>query len=194
MILSEGKRKFSIKRQIFICLLIFFSLNSSFAQQLSDSTSTKRHSPQKATIMSAILPGLGQIYNKKYWKVPIVYAGVATVGYFAVTNNQNYNKYKTAYQYRTDGNTATVDDYVGKYSDQNLLEIKDYYRRNLELTVIAGVAVYALNIIDAAVDAHLYDFEVNDNLSLNIKPVIFQNNTSSFASGLSLSINLKSFK
>jgi hypothetical protein len=195
----SGKKKIQlIKKQITICFFVFFILNSIHAQTADsvsankpiDSTSVIKHSPKKATIMSAVLPGLGQIYNKKYWKVPVIYAGIATVGYFAVSNNQNYSKYKTAYKIRTDGDTNTIDEFYKKYTDQNLLDIKNYYRRNLEVTVIAGVALYALNIIDASVDAHLFDFEVNDDLSLNIKPMIVPNNTS-FVSGLSLCLKIK---
>lgn len=198
MSLSGEKKSLLLKKQITICFFVFFLLNSIHAQntdsvsvnKLADSISVNKHSPKKATMMSAVLPGLGQIYNKKYWKVPVIYLGVATIGYFAVMNNQNYSKYKTAYKIRTDGDTNTIDEFYKKYTDQNLLDIKNYYRRNLEVTVIAGVALYALNIIDASVDAHLFDFEVNEDLSLNIKPMIVPNNTS-FVSGFSLCIKIK---
>lgn len=184
----SGKTISLIKRLFFICFLFVF-LASMVAAQTPDSVKVKQHSPKKATIMSACLPGLGQIYNKKYWKVPIVYAGIGTVGYFAITNNQLYQKYKTAFIYRTDNDSTTIDDYPN-YSKQNLIEIKNYYRRNLELTVVAGIAVYALNIIDAAVDAHLYDFEVNDNLSMNIRPFIIPNKTTVLP-GFSLCLKIK---
>lgn len=133
----------------------------------SDSSS---HNPKKAAAFSAVLPGLGQAYNKKYWKIPVVYAAFGVLGYFYADNNQNYKTYKEAYKFRTDDNPATFDNFVGIYTDENLKVLRDYYRRNLELTVIVGAAVYILNIIDATVDAHLFDFEVNDDLSLKFSP------------------------
>ena len=181
------------KRFTFILIVLFIFGKSTLSLAQNIDSSVVKHSPKKAAIMSAALPGLGQIYNKKYWKLPIIYAGVATITYFAVFNSKNYNKYKTAYRYRTDNNQATIDDYVGKYTDQNLIDLKDFYRRNLELTVVAGIAVYALNIIDANVDAHLYDFEINDNLSIKINPELIVNNYKP-SLGVGFCLKLKSSK
>lgn len=174
-------------------LVCFLFLSSNSKAQSVDSTLKKKHSPKLASIYSAVLPGLGQAYNKKYWKIPIVYTGVAAVTYFAIANNNQYSKYKTAYKYRMDGDSTTVDNYVGLYNSQNLLDLRNYYRRNLELTVIAGVVVYALNIIDASVDAHLFDFDIDDNLSLKYSPLLLVQNNK-ITPGISLSISLKSFK
>jgi hypothetical protein len=130
----------------------------------------KVHSPKKASILSAVLPGTGQIYNKKYWKAPVIYAAFGTLGYFYVDNHKNYIHFKDSYKYRIDENPDTSDEYVGVYTDDNLKLLRDYYRRNTELTIIIGFAVYALNIIDAAVDAHLFGFNVSDDLSLKAEP------------------------
>ncbi len=183
----------AVKILLLLCFTGFFFGNTLLNAQVSDSVITKPHSPKTASIMSAVLPGLGQAYNKKYWKIPIIYTGAAAVTYFAVTNNKYYSKYKTAFKLRTDNDPATIDDYDGKYTTQNLLDLKNYYRRNLELTVIVGVAIYALNIIDASVDAHLYNFDIDDNLSLRASPMLLlsQNKVSP---GISLSLNLKSFR
>lgn len=170
-------------------LLIFFTtllfLNQVKAQNITDTT-TVAHSPRKATIMSLCLPGLGQVYNRKYWKVPVIYAGLGGAAYAFTWNRSYYVKYRSALQYRTDNNPMTTDIYVGKYSDANLLDIKNMYRKNMELSVIVFSAVYLLNIVDAAVDAHLFDFQISDDLSLNWSPSI-----APFSSSAGISLQLK---
>lgn len=146
----------------------------------------KVHSPRKATIYSAILPGLGQAYNKKYWKIPLVYIGFGTIGYFIHWNNDNYQTMKMAYSDLTDGNDNT-DSYLdldasGFYDLKNptqfnnfkdaLSKQQDYYRRNRDLLIISIVGFYGLNIIDASVDAHLFDFDMGEDLSLNWQPTM----------------------
>ena len=132
----------------------------------------KYHSPRKAAIMSAILPGAGQVYNKKYWKLPIIYAGAAGLVYSFQFNQSHYLKYRNAYKYRIDGDASTIDNYVGIYSDDNLNTLQKYYHRYRDLTVIGFAALYALNVIDASVDAHLFTFDVSDDLSLNVQPTL----------------------
>ncbi len=159
---------------IFISVIILHGfLLKLCAQTETASTDTSFHNPRRAALYSAVLPGLGQAYNKKYWKIPVVYAAFGVIGYFYVDNISNYKTYKEAYMFRTDDNPDTFDDYVDLYTDENLKVLRDYYRRNSELTVIIGAAVYLINIIDATVDAHLFDFEVNDDLSLKISPDFF---------------------
>lgn len=154
-------------------ILIFFTCTfivpCTSAQNKKDSLSVL-HSPAKATVMSAILPGAGQVYNKKYWKIPIIYAGFAGLGYLASTNNADYKIYKEAYRLRLDGDESTIDDYEGIYSNEDLVTLKDYYRRNRDLSYICMGILYILNVIDASVDAHLYYFNVNDDLTMNIQP------------------------
>jgi len=135
---------------------------------------TLTHSAKKAAIMSAVLPGLGQAYNKKYWKIPIIYAGFGILSYFIVKNGREYRNFRTAYNIVATGDSANFDnEYVVRYNGNldQLQEGRNYYRRNLNLSYILTGALYILNIIDASVDASLYDFDVSDDLSLRFDPV-----------------------
>ena len=149
-----------------------------------------KHSPHKATIYSAILPGLGQAYNKKYWKIPVIYGLTGVLTYFAVDNNKEYIIYKDAYKWRLDDNSATVDKFEGIYSDEDLRILKNYYRRNRDLSFIGMGVVYLLNVVDAAVDAHLFYFDVSDDLSLKVQPGIQPMRHSAFA-GVKLSLQIR---
>lgn len=138
----------------------------------------KPHSPTTATIMSACLPGLGQIYNGKWWKVPIVYAGLGGLGYFAYSNYYEYRSYLHAYEFQTgdlpEGATLNEHetDLANKYSASQLQTYKESYRRSFELFTILTVAWYGLNIIDACVDGHLYTYDISDDLSFSIDPYL----------------------
>jgi hypothetical protein len=163
--------------------LTFLSVYSSFAQEKKDvelkesADSTivkKKHSPLKATLMSTALPGLGQIYNGKWWKVPIVYGAFGGLIYSSVWNDSKRSTFRSAYLLRVDDDPATVDEFDGVYSDANLRELVDFYQRNRDLSLIFTGVVYALNIIDASVDAHLKDFDVSDDLTLKVRPTMHQ--------------------
>ncbi len=138
----------------------------------------KIHSPKKATIFSAVIPGLGQAYNKKYWKIPVIYAGIGTVYYFISTNRTVYLEANEAYNYVSNGSEYPIDNDMvtkfndGIYSQSDLLQIRDYYRRSLELSWIVMGAWYVLNIIDANVDANFFDYDIDDDLSVNLSPII----------------------
>lgn len=147
------------------------------------------HSPGKAALMSTIVPGLGQAYNKKYWKIPIVYGAIGTSIYFAIDNNKNYSKFKQALKYRLDDNPNTIDKYEGIMSVQNLEANLNFYQRNRDLSVILAGVFYALNIIDATVDAHLFSFPKNDNLSLNFKPSFQLTQHNQVMNGFSLTLS-----
>jgi len=149
-------------------LILLLSCPALFSQN-KDSLPKPVHSPKKAAIMSACLPGLGQIYNRKYWKVPLVYAGLGGFGYFAWYTGSQYKTYKTAYIYRTDNDSSTIDDFP-EYSDVQLKENVDFYRRYRDLNIILAAGFYVLNIIDASVDAHLFTFDVSDNISFRVQP------------------------
>jgi hypothetical protein len=126
--------------------------------------------PAKAAFYSAILPGLGQAYNKKYWKIPIVYGAIGTSLYFYLDNNKKYQEYRDAYKRRLEG--YSDDDYT--YLDNSrLIAGQKFYQRNRDLSALFVVAFYALNIIDANVDAALLQFNVDENLS--VRPVIYPN-------------------
>lgn len=162
-------------------LLFFLAAASEVKSQ--DSLKIKSDSPvavdtfyskrraNKAALLSTVLPGAGQVFNKKYWKPPILYAGFVALGYAIEFNNRNYKNFRKAYLYRVDDDPATVDDYVDQYPDASSLQVrKDYYRRTRDLMWIIGSGVYILNIIDAYVDAHLADFDVGDDLSMHAGP------------------------
>jgi hypothetical protein len=140
----------------------------------SSSKALKRKENKRAitaTVMSAILPGAGQVYNRKYWKVPVIYGAMAGLGYFFIQNQGKYKKYHTALLYRYDDDPNTVDD-LDKYTDENLITLKTQYRKYRDLSALGIAVVYVFNIIDANVDAHLYKFEqkISDDVSLRLKP------------------------
>lgn len=144
---------------------------------------TWKPSPQKATLL-AFIPGAGQIYNRKYWKLPIVYGAFTGCAYAIRWNNMMFKDYKQAYKDITDDdpNTASYNQFLHlgtEVTEENIERYKelfrkrkDYYRRYRDLSVIITVAVYALSIIDAYVDASLSDFDISKDISLNIAPTI----------------------
>lgn len=150
------------------------------------------HSPTKAMWMSVVLPGLGQVYNKQAWKIPIIYAGAAGVTYFAVTNYQSREKFKNELINRQNGNTDALMERYANYPDANIYSIYQSYNRNFQLSIIIGGLFYALNIIDAYVYGHLFDFEINEDISLHLRPNVdmfdFGNGFSSPSTGLTVQI------
>lgn len=148
------------------------------------------HSPKKAMIYSALLPGAGQIYNKKYWKAPVVWAGFAVFGYFINQNNREYKRFRKAYNYSVDTLTSTVSEFPN--ADPALLaNERDIYRKWRDLSIILTVGWYALNIIDANVDAHLFEFNVNDVATLRWEPTFnmaYQQPNAPFSGGVRLSL------
>lgn len=147
------------------------------------------HSAKKASIYSAIIPGYGQYYNKKYWKIPVIYASIGTAFYIAKWNQNKYLIYKEAFQYRTDQDETTIDEFERIYSEANLITIKNYHRKNRDLAYIICAGFYLLNIIDASVDAHLFNFTINEDISLNIEPSMMHSNYN-YHPALSLTFSL----
>jgi hypothetical protein len=147
--------------------------------------------PAKAAFYSAILPGLGQAYNKKYWKIPIVYAAIGTGLYFYIDNSNVYKRYRNAYKRRLAG--FTDDEFFGPgdnpfLSDDALIRAQRTLKRNKELSMLVTVGLYVLNIIEANVNAHLMQYNLDENLVL--KPYIdFNNPNYSAQMGLSLNVN-----
>lgn len=169
------------------CFLLFaFSFNSVHAQEVVKDT-LQTHSPSKAVLYSAILPGAGQAYNKKYWKIPIIYAGIGVLVYAIDFNQRNYSTFKDAYILRTDGDTSTTDKYP-RYTDDNLRTLFQYYRRNRDLSYILISTLYVLNILDAYVDAELFYFDVSDKLSLRSTPFIMHSLAGDKIGGLSFTL------
>lgn len=173
-------------------------------------SSVKIHSPHKATMYSVILPGLGQAYNKKYWKIPILYAGIGATIYAINWNTQRFKEYKNGFKdfsefYEWKYNpedpplpeptaksyleltSVDVDAQDQRYHDwfkTQLQNNKDSYKHDRDLSYIILAGVYVLNIIDAAVDAHLMNFNVNDELTFRVEPAVsysaFTGNTLGF--------------
>ncbi|HZW63579.1 MAG TPA: DUF5683 domain-containing protein [Flavobacteriaceae bacterium] len=121
--------------------------------------------PSKAAFYSAVLPGLGQAYNKKYWKIPIFVGGITAGILFYDYYNKDYKRARNAYKRRLAG--FTDDEFYGRISDNGLQEAQKSLRRNKEITLLITIGIYALNIIDANVDAHLLQYNIDDNLSLS---------------------------
>ena len=118
---------------------------------------------------SALLPGAGQVYTKKYWKVPIIYAGLITSFYYIKENHNLYHLYKQTYLNRIEGNRT--DEFTNRYTDINLLTLTEHYRRNREVAALLFTLTYMLNIVDASVSAHLFDYDISEDISLHIQPV-----------------------
>ena len=125
----------------------------------------KVKSPRKASLYSAVLPGAGQIYNGKYWKAPIVWAGMGTFAYMAIDNQSKFMRFKSAYLFRQEGE---VDEFYDILTPEALINEMDRYRRFRDLNIIGATLFYVIQIIDANVDAALSDFDVSDDLSLRI--------------------------
>lgn len=215
------RKTFLIK--IFSTLFLFLILSGSYSAfsqmkekntEISavDSSLLESHSPAKASLYSAIFPGLGQIYNRKYWKLPIVYAGFGALGYSVTFNMTNYSKYKSAYIDFTDELPETQsyldvisgslnpadfdpvlhpDTYDSKqetWFKEQLQHNMDYYRRNRDLSYIGLVGLYLLNIVDATVDAHLFDYDISNDLSMKIEPRLMYTGRNMNTLGLQISI------
>ena len=176
-----------------LIVVLFFSSMGLKAQIVENTQATSdtlrlvpEHSPKKAALLSTFIPGAGQIYNKKYWKLPFLYGGMVLCGYAAVWNQGQYTIYSDAFDLRQSGQS---DPFEGIYNDEQLIQIQNYYNKNKELSIVIGVGLYAISFLDANVDAHLYDFDISDDLSLRIEPASFKiENSPLVYSGVKLKI------
>lgn len=178
-------------KQLFLIILVFFCTHSLFAQQKDSSVqvsnnvllktdSTQKnntvkaaHSPRKATIRSAILPGWGQAYNKKYWKIPIVYGALGTAAGFFIYNNKEYKSARDAYRYMKDtipSNDILINPKFRQVDPEAVRQYRIAIRQYVDYSVLAFLLLWGLNVVDATVDGHLKAFEVNENLSMHINP------------------------
>lgn len=149
------------------------------------------HSPAKAAMLSSVFPGLGQIYNKKYLKVGLVYAALGAASYAIVWNQDQYKIYERAFYSQIDDD-QTNDQFDGVYDERQLIELQNFYRQQRDLSIILGALAYGLQILDAYVDAHLMYYDVSDDLSLRWEPAVI-NNQANMPSAVGLGITL-SFK
>lgn len=156
-----------------------------------DSIRFKKKDPSKAALFSAILPGAGQAYNEKYWKIPVVYFVTGSLVYWADYNNKQYKRYLTAYVALNDDDETTVDEFGGAVSSENLLYYKNSFRRSRDISFLLIGAAYLLNIVDASVDAHFSDYDVGEDLSMHIRPVVMDFSAGMFAPGVSLAFRFK---
>ena len=166
------------KRQIFLAATIasyvYFIGDAAINYSTNDVSSVK-----KATTLACICPGAGQIYNKSYWKVPFVVGGFATLAYCIDWNNRGFQRFKKAYNLVGDYEkhpekypNGPTDEFRGRYSGTFLKNLRNNYRRNRDLCIILTGGMYLLQIIDAHVDAHLRDYDISDDLSINIDPLV----------------------
>jgi hypothetical protein len=161
------------------------------AQRLKQKTIYSK--ARTASVMSALLPGLGQVYNRKYWKVPVIYAGLGGFSYLFYINNGHYNDYRRNVRAVYDADSTTVNT-MPMYNGEDLQELKLYYRKYRDFSAIGFAIIYVLNIIDANVDAHLKTFDVSDDLSLNLFPWqrVYSTGTGfRSATGITVKLNFK---
>jgi Family of unknown function (DUF5683) len=143
-----------------------------------DSIIKATHSPRKAAIRSAIIPGWGQVYNKKYWKVPIIYAALGITAYIFIDNLHTYQdlkfsyaaKYKASVPPHDSTDYFNIKDQYKPISPESLRAGRDQFRRYVDYTAVFFLVFWGLNVVDAAVDAHLKAFDISPDLSMKIKP------------------------
>jgi len=176
----------------FICFAFSLPLNAQLKDSLTTGKSTEHaiySNARKAIVMSALLPGLGQVYNKKYWKVPLILGTLGGITYWGINNNKQYKYYSTNLRAENDIDASTIN--TTNYSSAQLITQKRYYRKYRDIAIMAGILVYLVNVIDANVDAHLKTFDVSDDLSLHISPFSRFDFNSKLQAGLSLHLNFK---
>ncbi|QOI97808.1 MAG: hypothetical protein HRU69_10050 [Flammeovirgaceae bacterium] len=144
-----------------------------------------RYSPRKALLYAAVLPGAGQVYTKKYWKLPLVYGGLFATGYAINFYQEGYLKYKNELFYVLDTGVSLS---PSGFTENQLRTIVDRYRRERDFMIIVMAGVYLLQMVDAHVDAHLKEFDVNPNLQVSIRPTAENNLLTGTTAGLSLVI------
>lgn len=179
------------------CTVVQSQQNDSLRkEQIEDSIASKRAvrkaiygDARKATIMSACFPGLGQIYNRKYWKAPVIYVALGGIGYWGVTNQIKYKYYSTNLKAIYDDDARTINS--TPYNSDQLVTQKKYYQKYRDISIMLGALVYLLNIIDANVDAHLKTFDVSDDLSFQLNPYSNLDYNNKLQAGLSLKLKFK---
>lgn len=178
-LLHESKALLKSPRIIALGLLLLLLQSPLLAQTPSSEATTVTKSkkvkpdysslpknPRKAVILSAVLPGAGQVYNGKAWKAPILYAGIMADVYFIGFNNKRYQTFRSALFAFDDGDRTQFP----SLNREGLVRNVDYWRQNRDMTILLLFAIYALNLVDANVDAHLSGFDISDNIGLKITP------------------------
>ena len=165
------------------------SLANDGAVSMGTSSTTKI--PSTAALYSAVLPGLGQAYNGKYWKMPLVYGAMGVGVYSIIWNQQNYDLFLEAYRIRLSGG---IDDYYNILKEEKqLISWMDYYRNQRDMSILITIGLYAFNILDAYVDAHLTNFNISNDLSMRVEPAVMPSYVvgNYYSYGLSLKFDIK---
>lgn len=183
-----------------LVFLLFFIFNTAKAtsenaytpsDSIAKTDSVKPHSIKTAILWSSFIPGAGQVYNhiampkgkkKAYWKVPLIYGGLGTLGYFFIKNQSLQGELKTEYKNRDLGITS---DKWSAYDQSGVLTLYSIHSRRRDLFLIGTIAFYLIQIADAGVEAHFVNFDVSENLSLNISPRMYDFNSG----GIGLTLN-----
>ncbi len=155
-----------IRKQLLLILLLFV-LNGVKGQQLP--AASKQKNPYTKVTLISLIPGAGQLYNKKYWKAPIVYAGFAALTYSYIFYSNEYDEVRKSYQQALNKQSIS-NPYYANFPTEMLYSTREDYRKSRDLSIIGMVGLYALQILDATVDAHLKGFDMNENLGLKIDP------------------------
>ena len=153
-------------KRITIILLLALCSSGLFAQSV-----VKEHSANKALVLS-LFPGGGQIYNKQAWKVPVIYGALGTMGYFVYDNYQKMTLFKDEYLYRVNNNGQILSSEWADYPTANIYNMYEAYNKNFQLMIIVSVAVYGINLIDAYVFGHLFDYQIDDDISMTVSPSV----------------------
>jgi hypothetical protein len=172
------KKQFSQILFLFLAGLFLFAHGTSSNGQVKDTGDSiqliKKHSPRRAVVYSMICPGLGQIYNQKFWKVPVIYGAGGLFAYFSCYNQLKYTKFRNAYITNEPNKTKAFID--GKYYEYEILFNGMRYYERLRTLSMAGLgAVYLLQVVDAMIDAEFFSFDVSDDLSIKIQPAVIEN-------------------
>lgn len=189
----------AVKKSILILGLLLGIAATGRGQQVSADTvvnassttsSVSEHSATKALYLS-LLPGAGQVYNGQAWKIPIIYGAFAGLGYMIYYNYNNMQTFKEEYLYRVNNNDARRLEGYTNYPNSTIYSTYQSYNRNFQLMVIISGLVYGLNLVDAYVFGHLYDFQIDDNLSMRVSPSLLPDMASSVAFSPALCVALK---
>ena len=160
--------------------------DTSTTQRALADTLAEEHSPRKAALLSATFPGMGQIYNNKIWKIPIIYAGAGVIYYAYDFNASHYDEYKSAFTRFLNGE---IQEYNGITTKEGLKRAKDYYRRYRDMNILIMAGWYLVQIIDATVDAYMFNFDVSEDLSMRFQPSSIRSNNYHVVPGIKFSIN-----
>ena len=162
------------------CLQLSFAFSQTDTEAIADSTKKEIHSVRKASLLSTVVPGAGQIYNhtampkgkkKAYWKVPLIYAGLGTTTFFLIQNNNLQRDLKREYNNRIAG-TGDLDPRFDFYDNQGVLQLYTYHLNQRDLFILATGVTYLIQLADAAVEAHFVSFDISEDLSLQIRPSV----------------------